>query len=201
MCLRIIPTCVGYIKANALCYLLLRVHPHIHGRNEVVSLDISDVDGSSPYTWEEFFDLLNSVPIGRIIPTYMGGTLPPFVVSAIRPGSSPHTWEEFLFASRSIYHSRIIPTFVGGILSLFSCQSLIIGSSPHSWEECLITQCANWFLRRFIPTFVGKTISDQFSFSYPAGSSPHSWEELALLQSQTASTLDHPHIRGRNHKY
>ena len=129
----IIPTRMGTSRCFIQAVILWQDHPHAYGDKLLYTLIVLVVVGSSPRVWGQVRVQLNAFRVFGIIPTRMGTSAYPLIVSSfgqdhphaygdkntprlrfLRPtGSSPRVWGQAKNAHSFFAMPRIIPTRMG----------------------------------------------------------------------------------------
>ena len=132
---RFIPTHVGNTAVAKAISDVLVVHPHACGEHSWASPLATIRTGSSPRMWGTLYQGYGERDCKRFIPTHVGNTLSPMIISAMR---------------------AVHPHACGEHTSVFEVIILQPGSSPRMWgtPHCFLN---NGLRVRFIPTHVGKT--------------------------------------------
>ncbi len=132
---RFIPTHVGNTAVAKAISDVLVVHPHACGEHSWASPLATIRTGSSPRMWGTLYQGYGERDCKRFIPTHVGNTLSPMIISAMR---------------------AVHPHACGEHTSVFEVIILQPGSSPRMWgtPHCFLN---NGLRVRFIPTHVGNT--------------------------------------------
>ena len=193
---RIIPTYVGSTFVAGTASTCTPNHSHVCGINSYSVKQSVTQDESFPRMWDQPQAIVANPFLNRIIPTYVGSTLPRTVSGRLIPNHSHVCGINYLGDMEVPADKRIIPTYVGStfrILSPFpfpSNHSHVCGinpiqpqfievkseSFPRMWDQLI-----RWYiildLNRIIPTYVGSTETGHMTINPDAESFPRMWDQ------------------------
>ena len=115
---RFTPTCVGTIHANLSSYILLSVHPHVCGDNEIFTGDQQLITGSPPRVWGQCGHRQTDFLESRFTPTCVGTISGSGAATDCRYGSPPRVWGQLFMFRVFMSSHRFTPTCVGTISSV-----------------------------------------------------------------------------------
>ena len=174
---RIIPTYVGSTRRLPAAWWHASNHSHVCGINVNGEHTPSSMSESFPRMWDQRSQNPCKHKSRRIIPTYVGSTLYPFIFKFLDSNHShvcginahhiqlllvqyesfPRMLDQLLESFRVLLCWRIIPTYVGSTLTSIVLKPVNFESFPHMWDQHHLTflKCLR---QRIIPTYVGSTV-------------------------------------------